>query len=240
MQRRARARADPAASLPGAGRARRVRVPRRALRAGPRQALRLVHPRARRPAPVRAQDDPRHGLRGLLPDRRGLHRVREAERRLGGAGPRLGGRLARRVLPRDHGHRPDAVRAAVRALPQPGPQGHARHGHRLRRRGPRARHQLRRGEVRPRPRRADHHVLEDGRARRIARRGTRPRDPVRRRRPNREARPEGPGQTLDEALKPGADLARAVRRTRSRRRSSSSRVRSRGSRARIRSTRRES
>ena len=85
-------------------------------------------------------------------------------------GPRLGRRLARRVLPRDHRHRPDPLRPALRALPQPGPQGDARHGHRLRGRRPRARHQLRRREVRPRPRRADHHVLDDGRARRGARR----------------------------------------------------------------------
>ena len=40
--------------------------------------------------------------------------------------------------------------------------------------------------------------------------------------------PEGPGQTLEEALKPGNELANAVRTTRSRRRSSSWRARSRG------------
>ena len=33
--------------------------------------------------------------------------------------------LARRLLPRDHRHRPDALRPAVRAVPEPGPQGHA-------------------------------------------------------------------------------------------------------------------
>ncbi len=73
-------------------------------------------------------------------------------------------RLARGVLPRDHGYRPDALRAALRAVPQPGAQGHARHGHRLCRRGPRAGDQLRRGEVRSRQSGPDHHVLDDGRA----------------------------------------------------------------------------
>ena len=53
---------------------------------------------------------------------------------LGRPGPRLGGRLARRLLPRDHRRRPDPLRPALRALPQPGPQVDAGHGHRLRRR----------------------------------------------------------------------------------------------------------
>ena len=101
-------------------------------------------PGARGAAPLRAEDDPRDGLRRLLPDRLGLHPLREAERRQRRPGPRLGGRLARRVLPRDHRRRPDAVRAPLRAVPQPGPQGHARHGHRLLGRRPRPRHQLRR------------------------------------------------------------------------------------------------
>ena len=59
--------------------------------------------------------------------------------------------------------------------------------------GPRPRHQLRRREVRARPGRADHHLLDDGRARGHSRRGPRARHPVRRRRPHREARPRGPG-----------------------------------------------
>ena len=95
----------------------------------------------------------------------------------------------RRVLPRHHRHRPDPLRPAVRAIPQPGPQVDARHRHRLRRRGPRARHQLRAPEVRQRPRRADHHVRDDGRARGGARRGPRARGAVRRRRQDREAHP---------------------------------------------------
>ena len=44
-------------------------------------------------------------------------------------------------------------------------------------------------EVRPRPRRADHHLRDDGRPRRRPRRRPRARDPLRRRRPDREADP---------------------------------------------------
>ena len=117
-------------------------------------------------------------------------RSRTASRR---PGPRVGGRLARRLRARHHRRRPDALRAPLRALPQPGPQGPAGHGHRLRRGRPRPGHQLRLREVRSRPRRADHHVRDDGRARRRARRRPRARDPVRLGRQDREADPGGPG-----------------------------------------------
>ena len=157
------------------------------------QALRPLEPGARRPPALRAEDDPRDGLRGLLPDRRGLHRLRQAERRLGRSGARLGGRLARRLLPRDHRHRPDPLRPPLRAVPEPGPQRPAGHGHRLRGRGARVGHQLRGREVRARPRRPDHHVLEDGGARRAPRRRPGARDPVRHGRPDREARPRRAG-----------------------------------------------
>ena len=90
--------------------------------------------RARGAAPLRAEDDPRDGLRRLLPDRLGLRRLREAERHQRRPRPRLGRRLARRLLPRDHRRRPDPLRPALRALPQPGPQVDAGHRHRLRRR----------------------------------------------------------------------------------------------------------
>ena len=146
-------------------------------------------PRAHRAAPVRAEDRPRDGLRRLLPDRVRLRALREAERHLGRPRPRLGGGQPRRLLPADHGRRPDALRPPVRTLPQPGPQGPAGHGHRLR--GGRARpgDQLRRREVRPRPRRADHHLLDDDGPRRRPRRRARARDPVRHGRPDREADP---------------------------------------------------
>ena len=142
-----------------------------------------------RAAAVRAQDDQGDGLHRLLPDRLGLHPLRERTRDQRRPRPRLRRRLARRLLPRDHRHRPDPLRPAVRALPQPGPQVDARHRHRLRRRRPRARHQLRHREVRPRPRRADHHLLDDGRPRRRPRRGPRARGALRRRRQDRQADP---------------------------------------------------
>ena len=124
-------------------------------------------PELDRAPPVRAQDGPRDGLRRLLPDRRRLHRLREARTasRSGRAAASAAGSLAAYCLgitdidPMRYG-------LHVRALPQPGPQGHARHGHRLRGRGSRARDQLRRREVRPRSRGADHHLLDDGRPRR--------------------------------------------------------------------------
>ena len=192
LQRRDRAGEDPAAEVPRARGPRRVRLPRRALREGTRPALREGDTRAHRPSALRAQDDQGDGVRGLLPHRLGLHPLREAERRERRPGARLGGGVDRGVLPRDHGRRPDAVRAPVRALPQPGAQGPAGHGHRLLRRGPRPGHQLRRREVRARPRRPDHHLLDDGRACGDPGRGTRPRHPVRRRRPHREARARRP------------------------------------------------
>ena len=52
--------------------------------------------------------------------------LREAERDQRRPRPRLDRRLARRLLPRDHGRRPDPLRPALRALPQPGPQVDAR------------------------------------------------------------------------------------------------------------------
>ena len=99
LQRRDRARTDPAAALPGAGRSRCVRVPRRAVRGRPRRALRAGHGRAARAPPVRAEDGPRDGLRRLLPHRLGLHPLRPRERRQRRAGPRLRGRLPCRLLP---------------------------------------------------------------------------------------------------------------------------------------------
>ena len=208
---------------------RRVRLPRRAVRAGAAAPLRQDHARADRAAQVRADDDQGDGVHRLLPDRLGLHRLREAERRLRRAGPRLVRRLARRVLARDHRHRPDPLRPDVRAVPEPGPQVDARHRHRLRRRRPRARHQLRAREVRRRPRRADHHVLDHGRTRCRARRRPRARGALRRRRQDREADPGRPGPAARRLPRSrAASCARRSTATRSRRRSSTSRCRSKG------------
>ena len=61
----------------------------------------------------------------------------------GRPGPRLGGGLDRRLLPRDHRRRPAPLRPAVRALPQRRARVDARHRHRLLRARPRARDPLR-------------------------------------------------------------------------------------------------
>ena len=54
----------------------------------------------------------------LLPDRRGLHPMGEGARHSGRAGPRLGRRLGGRLGADHHRSRSDALRPAVRALPQ--------------------------------------------------------------------------------------------------------------------------
>ena len=149
LLRRDRTRPDPPAQVPGARRAGCLRLPRRALREGPREAVRVHHRRAHREAPLRAEDDPGDGVHRLLPHRLGLHPLREGARDLGRARPRLGCRQPRLLLPADHRPRPDPLRPALRAVPQPGPQDDARHGHRLRGGRARARHQLRDREVRP-------------------------------------------------------------------------------------------
>ncbi len=69
----------------------------------------------------------------------------------------------------------------------PGPQADARHRHGLRLPLPRRDDPVRGAEVRPRPRRPDHHVLHDQGAGRGARRGARARLPVRGRRQDRQA-----------------------------------------------------
>ena len=75
-----------------------------------------------------------------------------------------------------HAGRPDPLPAPVRAVPQPGPRDDARHRRRLRGRPARRGHRLRRAQVRPGPRRPDHHVRHDARPRRDPRRrsGARP------------------------------------------------------------------
>ena len=101
---------------------------------------------------------------------------------------RAGGRppAARRLLPAHHRPRPDQVRPAVRALPQPGPHLDARHRHGLRLPLPRRDDPLRGRAVRPRPRRPDRHVLHHQGPGRGARRRPGARLPVRRRRQGRQ------------------------------------------------------
>ena len=128
-------------------------------------------PHVHRPHRVRARRHQGDGFLRVLPRGVGPRALREVagDPRRSGAGER--GRLVRRVLPAHRRHRPDQVRPAVRAVPQPGPQADARHRHGLRLALPRRDDQVRRGEVRRRPRRADHHLLDDQGAGRGARRG---------------------------------------------------------------------
>ena len=183
-------------------------VPPRARRDGPARALRGRDAGAPRAARVRAPHDRGDGLRRLLPDRLGLHPLRPPGRRLGRPRPRLGGGVARRLLPAHHRPRPDALLAALRAVPEPGPKVAPRHRHRLRRGRPRARDQLRRREVRPPQRRPDHHVRQDAAQGRDQGRGPRDGHPVRRRRPHRQARPRRP-QDLVRGLHEGRRRAAA-------------------------------
>ena len=106
--------------------------------------------------------------------------LREVQRDRGRPGPWLGRRLARRLLPGDHGRRPAPLRPAVRALPERRARVDAGHRHRLLGPRPRARDPLRDREVRRRPRGPDHHVRQDVPARGHARRGARARPRVRR------------------------------------------------------------
>ena len=88
-----------------------------------------------------------------------------------------------------HRRRPAALRPALRALPEPRARLAARHRHRLLRAAPRRGHRVRHAEVRPRERRADHHLRHDEGEGRRARRRPRARHAVRRRRQGREADP---------------------------------------------------
>ena len=81
---------------------------------------------------LRARRDPLDGLRRLLPDRRPTSSASRASRgsRRPAAARRAG--LDRDLHARHHAGRPDPVRAAVRALPQPRARDDARHRHGLR------------------------------------------------------------------------------------------------------------
>ena len=148
-QRRDRVRRPSAARVPrparvhaghvrGAGR--RLPAPPH-LRRAPRSATAHRCPRRSCDAArLRARRHRRHGVLRLLPRRVGPHPLRP--RRAGirvGPGRGLGGRMLRRLLPADRRPRPDPLRPAVRAVPEPGPQADARHRHGLRRALPGAR-----------------------------------------------------------------------------------------------------
>ena len=118
-------------------------------------------PAVGRAARLRAEGHRRHGVRLVLPHHVGPHQARPRRGHPRRSRPRLGRRLRRRLLPVDHRPRPDQVRPAVRAVPQPEPDLDARHRHGLRLPLPRRDDPLRRRTVRPRPRRPDHHVRHD-------------------------------------------------------------------------------
>ena len=111
---------------------------------------------------------------------------------------------------RHHRPRPDPLRPAVRAVPQPEPDLHAGHRHGLRLPLPGRDDPLRRPEVRAGPRRPDHHLLDDQGPGRGAGRGRGARPSVRGRRPRRQghaAAGHGPGHAA-EALPRGASPLR--------------------------------
>ena len=105
----------------------------------------------------------------------------------------------------------------VRALPQPGPGDDARHRRRLRGRPARGGHRLRRAQVRPGPRRPDHHLRHDAGPGRDPRRRPGAGPLLRRGRPDRQGRPEParhPARRGDRDLAPScAAWSRATRRS---------------------------
>ena len=121
----------------------------------------------------------------------------KAQRHPRRAGPRLGRRLGRRLGAHHHRPRSAALRAAVRALPQPRARVDAGLRHRLLPGPPRRGDPLRPGEVRRRPRRADHHPRQAAGARRAARRRPRAADALRPGRPAVQARAQQSGQSGD-------------------------------------------
>ena len=133
-----------------------------------------------------------------------------------GPGPRVGGRQRRRLVPGHHRRRSAALRPDLRALPQPRARVAARHRHRLLRAAPRRGDRVRHAEVRPRERRADHHVRHDEGEGRRARRRPRARHPVRRRGQGRQADSRRAGHDARQGAggEPRAEGARGERRAR--------------------------
>ena len=110
-----------------------------------------------------------------------IKHARDGDIRVGpGRGSRR--RLRGGLLPAHHRPRPDQVRPALRALPQPEPHLDARHRHGLRLPLPGRDDPLRGRALRPRPRRPDRHLLHHQGPGRGARRGPGARLPLRRRR----------------------------------------------------------
>ena len=125
-----------------------------------------------------------------------------------GPGPRLGGRQLRRLLPADHRRRPDRVRPALRALPQPRARVAARHRHRLLRAPPRRGHRVRHAQKYGRENVAQIITFGTMKARAVVRDVARVHGhPVRRRRPHRQGDPAGARHDAGEGARgePGAE-----------------------------------
>ena len=171
-----------------ARRARRVQgTADAAAAAGDRRRAAAHDRRVRAAAVVRDRHDQADEVPRVLPDRVGLHPLRARAGHSGRPGPRLGGRQPGRVLPAHHRRRSARLRSHLRALPQPRARVAARHRHRLLRAAARRGDRVRDAEVRPRERRADHHVRHDEGQGGRPRRRPRARDAVRRRRQGRQA-----------------------------------------------------
>ena len=158
------------------------------------------------------------GYHRVLPDRLGLHPLRARAGHPGRPGPRIGRRQRRRLVPAHHRRRPDRVRPHLRALPQSRARVDARYRHRLLRAPPRRGDRVRHAQVRPRERRADHHLRDDEGQGRGPRRRPRARHDVRGRRQGREADSAGARHDAREGARgePGAQGAAraAIRRSR--------------------------
>ena len=134
-------------------RARQIRLPRfdeaegdsfgdapPALRAGARRALRRrVSDEARARLEFELQTISEMGFADYFLIVWDFIALRREQRHLRRPGPRLGGRLAGRLLPADHRHRPARYDLLFERFLNPGPQVDARHRHRLLGARPRAR-----------------------------------------------------------------------------------------------------
>ena len=162
------------------------RLPRLQQLAAGRRAL--AHGRrVRAPPRLRDRDDQEDEVPRVLPDRLGLHPLRARTGDSGRARPRIGGREPRRLRAAHHRRRPARLQPDLRTVPEPRARVDARHRHRLLRAAARRGDRLRHPQVRPRERRADHHVRHDEGEGRRPRRRARAGDAVRRRRQGREA-----------------------------------------------------
>ena len=155
---------EPDAAAGGAGRADRGPVVPQARLRRPEQALPGRRP-GREDLPrapgVRARRHLVDGLPLLLHRGRGLHQLGQGQRHRRRPGPRFGRGVAGRLVAGHHRRRPDPVRPAVRAVPEPRPRHPARHRHRLRRPPPLGRDPLRHREVRRGQGRDDRHLRPD-------------------------------------------------------------------------------